>query len=581
MLNDAIRSSLRKKLMASYLVLILFRMVIFAVLTTSYAEKRIRENSENAYTTALQQAAQGICAAMEAIEHATDMAQKQANFIAGLRQAARLKQNSEGVYDCYQILENTREALQREKGVAQVLLALDSDAPFVGAYLPMFPLDAWENKEELFSGEGIPYHWFPAEELREVEAIERNLSDSPSRMHVLLRQIVDTANARRVLGYFLVFVEEDYLLNSLMRFSLPEDGGIVLRAGDTVLYARNNLPAGANEWDSREESFWLDGKRYIQLRCEIAPVGWELILFVSQSVLYEDGHVLREMLIIAALCLSAAALAFAMLLTRGVNKRLNALLDGIHHIEQGAFGYTMDVEGNDEYAQLAQAYNKMSIRVKALVENLRSSHEREKDAQMRLLYEHLNPHFIYNTLDIIHWAALRHNAPEMAALSDSLTRYLRKNLNHGRTIIRMEDELQGIESYMQIMNYRYRDSVAFTIQATEEARQAETIKLLLQPLVENALLHGVMCRPDKTGFIRVYATREKEELILVVEDNGVGMEQEEASQLLTMQEGHFGLRNVFYRIRTYYGMAGNMQIVTQPGKGFSVSISMPYTRFQG
>src|SRR5699024_186991 len=118
------------------------------------------------------------------------------------------------------------------------------------------------------------------------------------------------------------------------------------------------------------------------------------------------------MLIIAALCLSAAALAFAMLLTRGVNKRLNALLDGIHHIEQGAFGYTMDVEGNDEYAQLAQAYNKMSIRVKALVENLRSSHEREKDAQMRLLYEHLNPHFIYNTLDIIHWDALRHNAPE-------------------------------------------------------------------------------------------------------------------------------------------------------------------------
>ena len=233
----------------------------------------------------------------------------------------------------------------------------------------------------------------------------------------------------------------------------------------------------------------------------------------------------------------------------------------------------MPVEGHDEYSTLLEEVNAMSVRTEELLENLRVFQKQTQQAEMRALYEQINPHFIYNTLDVIRWLALGGKTEAISELVEALIRYLRLNLNHGKELTTVGSELEEVEQYMRIMNYRYRGCIEFSAQAEDAVRMQPVLKLILQPLVENAVLHGVMSRPDRQGWIRVRAFREGEALIYTVEDNGAGMEQEKADRLTREAlEKNYGIFSVNKRLKTYYGAESGLTIVSAPDQGCTVRV---------
>ena len=174
---------------------------------------------------------------------------------------------------------------------------------------------------------------------------------------------------------------------------------------------------------------------------------------------------------------------------------------------------------------------------------------------------------------MIRWLALGGKTEAISELVEALIRYLRLNLNHGKELTTVGSELEEVEQYMRIMNYRYRGCIEFSAQAEDAVRMQPVLKLILQPLVENAVLHGVMSRPDRQGWIRVRAFREGEALIYTVEDNGAGMEQEKADRLTREAlEKNYGIFSVNKRLKTYYGAESGLTIVSAPDQGCTVRV---------
>ncbi len=246
----------------------------------------------------------------------------------------------------------------------------------------------------------------------------------------------------------------------------------------------------------------------------------------------------------------------------------------------------MEVE---ELADLATQINVMANRLESLIERSRLEQENLAKSELRLLQAQINPHFLYNTLDAIIWQAESGKSEEVIHLTRSLSDFFRISLSSGADWIPLEREVRHLSGYLSIQKTRYRDILNYAIEIPDELQDGYIVKLLLQPLVENALYHGIKSRRGG-GFIRVSAAREGEKVRFVVEDTGKGMTPEELKRVLAAMRSDapalapgsdapsarssFGLRNVDLRIRLYYHQDKGLEIESGEG-GTRVSFRVP------
>ncbi|WP_091020492.1 cache domain-containing sensor histidine kinase [Paenibacillus amylolyticus] len=246
----------------------------------------------------------------------------------------------------------------------------------------------------------------------------------------------------------------------------------------------------------------------------------------------------------------------------------------------------------DEIGMLGNSYNRMLAQIRQLI-SLNELRERQKrDAEMRSLQEHIKPHFLYNTLDTIHWMARKEGAEDVSGMVGALSRLFRIGLSKGQDYIPLHSEIEHMTSYMQIQQTRYRDRLQYTLNIPDELRHLFVLKLLLQPLIENAIYHGIKGRRGP-GHIRVEARLEHNRLLLTVQDNGAGMSNErlaEMQQLLKaplagleasspgMTGKSYGMLNVQARLRLSFGDEYGIVLESQEGEGTSVTIIHPLMR---
>ena len=242
----------------------------------------------------------------------------------------------------------------------------------------------------------------------------------------------------------------------------------------------------------------------------------------------------------------------------------------------------------DELKELGEQINIMANRLESLIEQSRQEQENLAKSELRLLQAQINPHFLYNTLDTIIWQAESGQSEEVIRLTRSLSDFFRISLSSGADWITLEREVMHLSGYLSIQKTRYRDILNYAIDIPEDMYGGYIVKLLLQPLVENALYHGIKTRRGG-GFIRVSALRDGECVRFSVEDTGRGMSPEELAQVLRAMRSEggpvsavappegssFGLRNVDMRIRLYYHQDEGLQIQSGPG-GTTVSFRVPY-----
>ena len=239
-----------------------------------------------------------------------------------------------------------------------------------------------------------------------------------------------------------------------------------------------------------------------------------------------------------------------------------------------------EIERNDEIGYLARSYNVMLKDIDLLTRQIRIKSEEESKAQLRALQQQINSHFLYNTLDSIYWKVACEDKAGSMDMIKRLSTYFRLALNKGDDITTVEKEIQHIENYIGIEKYRYKNKISCLIDVEQELYAFRLPKLLLQPLVENAIVHGVFTK-DHDAFVRVCGKREGENIVFSVEDNGVGMDVSAVTSYVKNNEktenlkSSFALRNIYTRIKIYYKGRGDIEFYTNQYQGAGIRITLP------
>ena len=241
-----------------------------------------------------------------------------------------------------------------------------------------------------------------------------------------------------------------------------------------------------------------------------------------------------------------------------------------------------------EIDELSYNFNDKIIRIKELIENIKIEQKNKKNTELWLLQTQINPHFLYNTLDTVVWMAEAGDSKKVVDMITALSSFLRIGLNKGKKFIQIREEIRHIESYLKIQKFRYDDILEYSIEIENSLYDMRILKLLLQPLVENALYHGIKYKREG-GSIRIRGYEKDNNIILEVIDNGVGMDENklnkikavientslENSDIIRTNGGSFGLYNVAERIRLYYGNEYGLDIGSRENVGTTVTIILP------
>lgn len=272
------------------------------------------------------------------------------------------------------------------------------------------------------------------------------------------------------------------------------------------------------------------------------------------------------------------------LITVGILKPVKVLYDATQKVSEGDFSARASVHSRDELEILANGFNGMAANMQTMIGKIKEDEQKMRRLDLRLLQEQINPHFLYNTLDTIVWLIEDNKPDEAVNMVVTLSNFFRLVLSKGKEIISLREEKQHISSYLEIQAMRYRDILEYEIRIDEELYDYQILKLSLQPLVENALYHGIKYKRAK-GCIRITGEKAGEVLDLTVSDNGIGMDEKDLQQLRREIERPcretdkgFGLANVNERIRMYFGPEYGMKIDSEKGRGTTVRITIPAIR---
>ncbi len=287
----------------------------------------------------------------------------------------------------------------------------------------------------------------------------------------------------------------------------------------------------------------------------------------------------KVMVIVLVVCL-ALSFGVAMFLSDNVSYPIRKLVKSMSGVKDGNFDTALHYKRNDEFSFLISTYNKMMGQIKELIDKLYVSELNKKEAELQSLQAQINPHFLYNTLDSVNWLALKHKVPDISTMVTSLSDFFRYSLSKGQNIITLEHEKRQVESYLEIQRIRFRDKLDYAVDFPEEILGYSTIKLILQPIVENAILHGIEKRRGK-GRVSISAAKCGELIEIKISDDGIGSDVEELNRMLGENSGNtkaYGIRNVNDRIKNTFGDPYGLTFHNNTPVGVTVVLKIPVVK---
>ncbi|WP_058302266.1 cache domain-containing sensor histidine kinase [Gorillibacterium timonense] len=378
----------------------------------------------------------------------------------------------------------------------------------------------------------------------------------------------------------------------------PAESGAVGEAGNAEQTKQtvDELPADALQTIRGMQEgivpFGQDENRGYLIFSTVGTTNWKLVAPVTKAELsHRSASQGQAMGIVTIIGMTVLYLLLAFLLlmftVQGMKKRVQTIigtirLEGVEWLEE-----RRSLPPGD-FRLLERSVDRLVRRVNGLMEESYKAKVHEREAQLKALQAQINPHFLYNALDMINWSAIAHDAEDTSQMIEALARYFRLSLNKGQDTVSIADELELAQVYLDIQQNRFPSTFTYEIEEGAGLEGYRIPKLTLQPLVENALLHGIRKSSERQGAIRIRAWLEEEEIRLAVSDDGMGMEPEFARRLLMEPRPEkradgtgisYGLFNVNERIRFFCGEGYGLSIETGPGAGTTVSVRMKAISF--
>jgi len=324
----------------------------------------------------------------------------------------------------------------------------------------------------------------------------------------------------------------------------------------------------------------LNGQDYLVTYYDIDSVNYRLINLVPLNELLKENQVIQNVVLKVAGISFLVCVLCALLFSLKILGPLKKIRIQMKMVENENFDVHVNIKGNDEIAMLGRSFNKMSAKLKELVNQVYVIRLKQKEAELATLEAQINPHFLYNALDTIYWMGRKEKAFETSKLVEALAKLFRLSLNSGREITLLQDEVEHLSNYMIIQKKRYGDSISFNMEVEDGLLECQVIKLILQPLVENAINHGID-KKDGKGNISVLIRKEAHNLVYEIKDDGVGVDVNEINRLLKdtgNSNRGFGIKNVNDRLKLYFGDEYGITFLSGTGKGTTVIVVQPYSK---
>lgn len=428
--------------------------------------------------------------------------------------------------------------------------------------------------------------------LPQVQQIFESSSDQYRWVIPMTRVVEITKGTDTVQGILLIHLNYTGLKLLLDGVTLGNEGYIYLidGNGEIIYHPRAQLiDSGLEHENNRAVSEYRDGiyqetfhgeERVITVK-SVGYTGWKLIgVAPRQTVSLNSLKTQLLVVFVAAFILFLMSLVNSYISSR-ITTPIRKLELSVNEIEKGNLNAKVDAEGSYEIRHLGQSVQNMAKQIQVLMADIVSEHEKKRKQEFDTLQSQINPHFLYNTLDIIVWMIENEKPDQAVKAVTALARFFRISLSRGKSIITVKDELEHMRNYLMIQHMRFKNRFSYTIEAEDEVLELASLKLMLQPLVENAIYHGMEFM-DGDGEIFISAWKEGEDLYLKVSDNGLGMTEEQVARLFSdtphtgsSRGSGIGVKNVNERIRLYFGSEYGLSIESEPDEGTVVTIHLP------
>ena len=386
-------------------------------------------------------------------------------------------------------------------------------------------------------------------------------------------------------GVVIVEIKEQKLQN-ILKARLGKTGYIY------VVDSENNIVVKPNGIDVEEmhEQLVTDintieksGLHYLTKSALIVETsldaqGWKIIGVMPNKELYTGADTVLWVIIISFIAAMILAFFLACYISKKTVDPITEISTLMNEVENGNFDVEIKTIKQDEIGKLSSSFNKMIKQIDALMEQTNLNAHKLRKAELKALQAQINPHFLYNTLGTIVWLARANDNDLIIKMVMALTRFFKIGISSGKDFITVAEEIAHVENYLSIQEIRYKEKLDYSIHLQKEVASYYTLKLILQPLVENAIYHGIKLKDGK-GHLSIKAYGKDENIIFEVLDDGVGMDM---GKLSLLQDGKgyvksksYGIKNITERIKIFFGEQYGIRFYSEPGKGTKVVITIP------
>ncbi len=578
--------SLRTKLMLSFSVLIFISIMVVLVVVYVYVSRDYRQQIQFSANKSFSQAYDVIDKKIESLIYTADVVYSNDSV-----QSVLSKDLYSYRYDYQQqhldmlTLEKFLNSLSYSKDAYLASLYVDDSLVYSKQNLFFFSNRLLEQNEQYRK-------WFNSNEMRiwlPPETIRLPDQQSAVTLISLLRKINSIYGENSNIGIERISMKAEDIDTIIQKANITQNGVVYIQNSNNQMIntlkgdifeklglVPDQLPKREIKW----EQISRNGKSFLVNSRRFHNSDWTMIAVVPFTEILSLSNRLGVIILLLLLASIAVTCSVAYLFARSMTKGLSILSRQMENVQNGLLDITITTKKKDEIGTLINSFNYLVNRIKQHAKEQYESGKAIKSAELKALQAQINPHFLYNTLDLINWRALDNNAPQIAEISTALAKFYKISLNKGKDIISIGDEIIHVTVYVKIQNFRFEGIINLITEIPDEIKTYSILKTILQPIVENSIMHGIMLTRDgRSKEIRISAVREEEDIIIYVKDNGIGMTPEQLAVILEQKSNTgmsgYGVWNIHSRLQLCYGPNYGLHYESTQGEGTTAAVRIP------
>lgn len=582
--------SIRLTILFSFSALIVFSLLIFLLISLNYTEETVLKNSINNTTQLIKQVNGDIDSYINYMENISSLVTNNEN-VKNYLYDETISQEKKSIY--YQaILDQFNTIMEARQDICNIAVISNN-----GRYIINDGTDLLNENVYLFGLDWYRYAYFNPDKTALSSSHVQNVVKNNYKWVITLSKSITNTKNSTASGIF--FIDLNYKVisdmcenNSLGEkgyvFILDRDGNIIYHPKQQLLYSGLTTERVQQVMESKSNHFVTgehnESKLYTMSTSE--KTGWTIVGVVYESELMKNKTQTQIIYILVAFILLAAATIISAIISTRITKPIKTLKDSMKEVEKGHFdNANIEVITENEIGSLSKSFNIMTAEIKKLMEENIYEQKQKRKNELKALQAQINPHFLYNTLDSIIWMAEGNKNQEVVLMTSSLAKLLRQSISNENEVLTIEQEIAYIVSYLTIQKMRYKDKLEYEIDIDEDIYQNEIVKLILQPIVENAIYHGIKFK-ETMCLLRIQGYSRGNDIIIKIIDNGVGMSEETLAHIFdehkhNKRSNGVGVFNVQMRLWLYYGKNYGITYESVLGEGTIATITIPKKKIQG